>query len=274
MEQSLAEAFEHVEGIGSEIAFLEGVFEFLAKKRPGFMRSSSAVGHVTKIARKWADQANKQQAAQAPPVVPAPKQMESTSELPQEPEQERSEEAEPEARPPPPVGNGGTTDKYTWTQTLSEVTIMVPIPATATSKSIRCQISATRMKLALADSPTPLLDGQFPQRVVGEDSTWTIETDRAGKKTLTIYLPKVNQMSWWDCILEGEPKIDTKAIVPENSKLQDLDGETRATVEKMMYDQRQKAMGLPTSEDQQKQEMLQKFMKAHPEMDFSNVKIN
>jgi hypothetical protein len=132
-------------------------------------------------------------------------------------------------------------------------------------------IGKNNLKVGLRSTPGEwIINGNLIKAVICDDSFWIVEDGNR----LVLNLQKLNQMEWWEGIVVGDPTIDVKTIQPENSNLSDLDGETRQTVEKMMFDQRQKAMGLPTSDEQKKWEMLEKFKKAHPEMDFSNAKIS
>lgn len=85
----------------------------------------------------------------------------------------------------------------------------------------------------------PVLDGEWNSKVNASDSFWNIERD-GDKVTLNVTLEKLDGKRWWNSLLKGDIEIDTQKVEPENSKLSDLDGDTRATVEKMMYDQQQK----------------------------------
>merc|ERR1719222_214032 len=118
--------------------------------------------------------------------------------------------------------------------------IFVPVRPGVKAKQIVCDIGVEKLKVGIKGSPL-ILDGKLHSKVKPDDCMWTL--------------------------------VDNK-IVQENSKLSELDGETRMTVEKMMYDQRQKALGKPTSDQEKQHDLLEKFKQAHPEMDFSKAKVN
>ena len=107
------------------------------------------------------------------------------------------------------------------------------IPYIGSSKALSIKIGRDSLFVGFKDaqySPA-IIDGKLSKAVKVDDSTWTFDQKT---RELSIHLEKVNAMEWWDCVIQGHPKIDTTKILPENSKLSDLDGETRAMVEKMM----------------------------------------
>lgn len=109
------------------------------------------------------------------------------------------------------------------------------------------------------------IQGDLPHPILVDESSWTLETTPTPPgKEINIHLDKVNKVEWWPHVVTTAPKIDVTKITPENSSLGDLDGQTRAMVEKMMYDQRQKEMGGPSSDEQRKMDLLKKFQAEHP----------
>ncbi|GJN91903.1 hypothetical protein Rhopal_004928-T1 [Rhodotorula paludigena] len=151
---------------------------------------------------------------------------------------------------------------YRWRQTLQDLTVVVPVPPGTRGKQLDVSLQKRAIRVGLKGQE-PILAGELAKEIRVDDSTWTLDDSRE----VTISLEKADQQTWWAHVVTSAPKIDTTKITPENSKLSDLDGETRAMVEKMMQ------MGKPSSDELKKQEMLRKFQEQHPEMDFSKAKI-
>ncbi|XP_075494252.1 protein BOBBER 1-like [Primulina tabacum] len=261
------------------LGFLEKVFEFVAKESDLF-KSDSLVSDVNAVVRMVRDKVEaegrkrKEVKSEGNGGKIEKKVKEATSAPPPpavEKEEEAVESKVEEGKGPraPNKGNGLDMEKYCWGQSLQEVNITVSVPSGTKSRFIVCEIKKQYIKVGLKGRP-PVIEGDLFHPVKVEDCFWSLED----QKSVSILLTKKNQMEWWKYLVKGEPEVDIQKVEPENSKLSDLDPETRSTVEKMMFDQQQKQRGLPTSDEMQKQDILKKFMAEHPEMDFSRAKMN
>ncbi|KAL0935024.1 nuclear movement protein [Colletotrichum truncatum] len=162
---------------------------------------------------------------------------------------------------------------YKWQQTIADVDITFSVPGNYKSRDLAIDLKKNKITAGVKGQE-PIISGDLAHAIIVDDSTWTLASASDGTKTVEIHLDKVNKMEWWPHVVTSAPKIDVSKIQPDTSKLSDLDGETRGMVEKMMWDQRQKEMGMPTSDEQKKLDILKKFQAEHPEMDFSNAKIS
>lgn len=161
---------------------------------------------------------------------------------------------------------------YKWKQTLDEVTVAVEFDSPIKGKQLDIKISKDKLYVKNLVSDVVIIDDELSGAIDDSESTWGI----VDGVELDITLVKSKQ-DWWPHVLKSAPKIDLRRIEPENSKLSDLKPETRAQVEKMMWEQNQKRKQAeapkpsdPINKDR-KLELLEKFKSQHPELDFSHL---
>lgn len=156
--------------------------------------------------------------------------------------------------------NGAENEKYNWSQSISEVTVQVPLPEGTTAKMLQVDIKAKKLFVKIKGQDAALIDGELAEKVKTDDSYWSVED----KKFLNITLEKAYE-AIWKTVVVGDAEIDPKTV--DNSKrLEEFDTETQGHLQKVLYEQERKKMGLPTTDEEKQQKLMEEILaKANPE---------
>ncbi|KAJ6232292.1 nuclear migration protein nudc [Anaeramoeba flamelloides] len=184
---------------------------------------------------------------------------ENEKEKEKEKEKEEEEKEKEEELPDPP---------YEWKQQPDTATVVLKIPEKIRGKNINYKLTVTHLTVGIKGED-PIIDGELWGKAEPEDSIWTLESVKGGKE-LTINLVKRGN-GWWDSFIKGHKKMKQEDMVPDPISISDMDQESAREVNKMVFDMRQKQMGLPSSDELSKREKLQKQF---PQFDFSQAKFN
>ena len=157
-----------------------------------------------------------------------------------------------------PIGNGGSTSRYVWTQTLEEVTVHIPLPEGIRAKDLDVKIGTNSLSICQkgekntsseSTNVIPPIEGTLFAKIRPSESTWTLESSKQKITTLQLILDKY-QKTWWSIVLSGDtPLIDT-TMVDSTRHIDTYDDKTQAEIRRIMHDQRQERLGLPTSSDE------------------------
>jgi len=116
-----------------------------------------------------------------------------------------------------PLGNGGTSDTYTWTQTLSTLEVHVPVKPGVKAKQIVCDIGVGTLKVGIRGEPL-ILQGEMYGKVKPDDCMWTL----LDNKILQISLEKLDSRKWWRHFMQGDLAHDVSDVADGIDTINDL----------------------------------------------------
>ena len=102
----------------------------------------------------------------------------------------------------------------------------------------------------------PFIQGELGEKIKVDDSFWSIED----RKYLMLNLQKAYE-AIWKCVIVGDKEIDPKTV-DNSKKIEEFDLETQGHLQKVLYEQERKKRGLPTTEEEEQQKLMEKVMKA------------
>lgn len=168
--------------------------------------------------------------------------------------------------------NGGRSRNYTWVQPqVEQFEMFIPINKDVKGSEVKIDFDSKHLKVTVRGEV--LVNGDLFNAINSDSLFWEIDENKGGKY-ISITWDKITKMQWWDCVIKGDDILALSKVNPEPSKLSDLDPSMRPEIEKMMLENSMKMQNKPFHKDAKTNDMLQKFMKEHPEMDFSKAKIN
>lgn len=142
-----------------------------------------------------------------------------------------------------PIGNGGVGPNYLWSQTLTEVTIYIAVETGIRGKDVKCTIATKSIILSIKD--VVILEGEWEDNIKREESTWIINLSDGNAPEIVITLDKARK-TWWKHAIVGHPEIDTSKV-DSTQKIDEYDETTQAAIRKIMFEQRQKMLGIDVS---------------------------
>ncbi|ODV64104.1 NudC domain-containing protein [Ascoidea rubescens DSM 1968] len=186
---------------------------------------------------------------------------------------------------------------YEWKQTLEDITVTIQAPSGTRAKNLKIEIKKDRLFVKILSTGDLVIDDSLFSNIDYSESTWSIIDRKEVEITLVKY-----KKEWWPHVVKSAPKIDVRRIEPEVSKISDLDDESKAMVNKMLWEQQEKQKldhdlkhgKNNTSDsnvsnlldknnfnstdggvlsDKQKYDILERFKAQHPELDFSKANV-
>lgn len=152
-------------------------------------------------------------------------------------EEIKSEEASVEDKGLKPNNdNGYDFEKYKWTQDASSVSLYFPISKNVRCKDISVEIHPNSIEVYIEG--IVVFGGELFGTIKVDNCTWLINNDE--RREIIVELDKKKFDEWFPYVIKGEPVIDLSLVRPPQAQISDLDQETRATINKMMFEQEQK----------------------------------